>query len=87
MIQSVKKYKIDVILLSSPDYKWSMNKIEAMKNKFKRISKEVDIITSNSDQAPKTSSGYLPGGTMSMLLGRATGLKKLQSEQTDLLGR
>jgi len=86
MIQSVKKYKIDVILLSLPDRKWSMNKIEAMKNKFKRISKEVEIITSNSNQAPKTSSGYLPGGTVSVLLGRAAGLKKLQSERTDSLG-
>ena len=75
MIKAAIKHSIDRILFSSPDRKWTLNKIERLKQKFKRISKEVEIISSNSDQEPRTNSGYLPGGILSILIGRITGMK------------
>ena len=84
---STIKYSIDTILLSLPDRKWTLNKTEAIKQKFKVISKEVEVITSNSDQEPRTESGYLPGGMISILLGRIAGMKTRESKRTEPLGR
>ena len=86
MLKAATKYRIDRILLSSPDRKYTSNKIETLKQRFKRISKEVEIIVSNSDQEPRTDSGYLPGGTLSILIGRIAGMKTRESERIDPLG-
>ena len=87
MIKSIKKYSIDAVLLSSPDRKWTNNKLERLQRRFRQVNKEVEIISSNSDQNPRTSNGYLPGGTASILLGRIAGMKVKDSERRDSLGR
>ena len=86
MIKAAIKHSIDRILFSSLDRKWTLNKIERLKQKFKRISKEVEIISSNSDQELRTDSGYLPGGMLSILIGRIIGMKRRESERKDPLG-
>ena len=75
IIKVVIKYSIDRILLSSPGRKQTLNKIERLKRKFKRISKEVEIISSNSNQELRTDSEYLPGGMLSILMERIVGIK------------
>ena len=55
--------------------------------KFRRISKEVEILTSDSGQDTRTAHGYLPGGTLSVLLGQAAGLKMKSYTKTDTKGR
>jgi len=41
---------------------------------MKTVNKSVEIITSDSGEEPRMEGGYLPGGTMSILLGRVAGM-------------
>ena len=69
MLEATKRYELDGILLSSLDRKWSSTSREQITRKFRRISKEVEILTSDSGKETRTAHRYLPGGTFSVLLG------------------
>ena len=87
MIASTKKYEIDGLLLSAPDRKWNVHKIDYIKRKFKTINREVEVIISDSGQDVRSRNGYLPGGTINILLGRVAGLRIKQYEKKDGMGR
>ena len=83
MIKAVKRYGINGILLSSPDRKWTSSKI---RQKFRSINKEVEVIAQNRDQETRREKEFLPGRTMSMLMGRLAGTKTKDKEKKDPLG-
>jgi len=87
MVEAAKKMEIDGILLSSPDRKWSTNMIDKIKRKFKKLNKEINVITSDSGQSPRTEKGYLPGGTANILMGRIVALRIQPFEKKDSIGR
>ena len=87
MLEATKRYEIDGVLLSSPDRRWSSNKIKQVKRKFKRINKEIIILTLDSGQEIRTVNGYLPRGTMNILLGRVASLYVQNYNKTDKKGR
>jgi len=87
MIQSIIEYQIDGILLSALDQKWSSNKIDRLKNAFKKVNQEVEIIASDSGQEARTENGYLPKGTLKILIGWLAGLRVKDKDKYDELGR
>ena len=58
-----------------------LSKIESIKQKSRRIDKEVEVIDFNSDQETRTEKEYLPGGTISMLMVRLAGTKVKDKEK------
>ena len=87
MEKVVKRYKIDGVLLSLPDRMWTLSKVDATKQKFRSINKEVEVIASNSDQETRTEKEHLLGGTISVLMGRLAGMKRKDEEKKYPLGR
>ena len=57
-----------------------------MKNIFKLINKSMEIITSDSGEDTK-SGGYLPGGMMSLLIGRIVGMINKENCGENKMGR
>ena len=87
MLEAIKCYKLDRILLSFPDRKWSSISKDQIKWKFGRISKEIEILTSDSGQEARTAYRYLPGGTLTILFRWAASLKVHSYIKTDPKGR
>ena len=87
MLEATKRYEIDRILLSSLDRKWSSSKIDQIKRRFRKINKEIAILASDCGQETRTTNGYLPGGTINILLGRVAGLNVKNFSKTDRKGR
>ena len=87
IVAAVQKLEIDGIMLSSPDRKWSTSMIDRVKRKFKKLNKEIAMITLDSGQSPRIEKGYLPGGTVNILMGRIVALKVQNFEKKDSLGR
>ena len=48
MMRAARTNKIDGILLSSPDRKWTTSRIEQIKRKFKKVNKEIIVIALDS---------------------------------------
>ena len=86
-MRAARTNKIDGILLSSPDRKWTISRIEQIKRKFKKVNKEIIVIASDSSQPARIEKGYLPGGTISILMGRLVRLKLNGYKKKDELGR
>ena len=61
--------------------------IDKIKRKFKKLNKEINVITSDSGQSPRTEKGYLPGGTANILIGRIVALRIQHFEKKDSMGR
>ena len=61
-MNSVKRHEVDVVSLSLPDRKWMLSKVDRIKQKFRRINKEVVVIASNTDQETRKEKEHLPGG-------------------------
>jgi len=87
MLEAIKRYDLDGVMLSSTDRKWSSTSIKQMKRIFRRISPEIEIATSDSGQEARTARGYLPGGTLTMVFGRAANIKVQNYVKTDPKGR
>jgi len=87
MVAAAQKLEIDGIILSSPDRKLSTSMIDRVKRKFKKINKEIDMITLDSRKSPRTEKGYLLGEMANILIGRIVALKVQNFEKKDSLGR
>ena len=87
MKKSIREFNIDRVLLSSPDQKWSTAKIDRLKRTFKQINKDVEIIATDSGQSARTEKGYLPGGTLNIIIGPLVGMIMKRQNRTDALGR
>jgi len=48
MLEAIKRYDLDGVILSSTDRKWSSKSIKQIKRIFRRISSEIEIATSDS---------------------------------------
>ena len=57
LCKTVREMKINRILMSSPDRRWVLTRVNRIKNIFKRISKNVTIILSDSRENPNNMSG------------------------------
>ena len=63
MIKSaIKECEIDALLFSSPDRRQNQRRLCYLEGQFRRISKEVKIIASGSEEDEMKGIGYLPGG-------------------------
>jgi len=58
-----------------------------LKNAFKKVNQEVEIIASDSGQEARTENGYLPRGTLNILIGQLAGLRVKDKDKYDELGR
>jgi len=74
LCQKVQEMEIDMILMSSPDRRWTSNRIEQLTNKFRRINKAVEIIATDSGEKTESEIGWLPGGTITIVIGRLVGM-------------
>jgi len=78
--EAIISMEIDVILLSAPDRRWTKSKIEFLRKRLVSIDKNIEIITSDIGQKTKTTTGYLPGGVVSIIKGHNAGLIESSKE-------
>ena len=83
---AVVEYEIDVIIISSPDRRWISTRVNQLKRIFRKISKNIKIIATDSRENQTNKYRWLPGGTVSILLGRTAGMLKTDSIQKDKKG-
>ena len=62
MIKTIEEMSIDVMMLNETNCKWNTRTIENLRNKLTRVSKDVSINTSDSEERELTKNDYLPGG-------------------------
>ena len=84
---AIKHYEIDVILMSSPDRRWTSSRIERLRYALASTSKHVEIIATDSGEKVSSTNGYLPGGTIAIILGRFVGMLQKEDIRTDKKGR
>ena len=82
----MEEYKIKVIMISLPDRRWMSTRINWLWRIFKKISKNIEIIISDSEENQTTKTGWLPGGTVIILLGKVVGMIKIESIQKEKKG-
>ena len=81
------EWKIDVVLMSSTDRRWTEMKLDQMKKQMKSVNKNVEIIASDSREKTKNEDGYLPGGTMAIFTGKIAGMIAKEHNKKDKFGR
>ena len=86
LIESCKKYQIDVLLLCETQVKWTANNIDKMENRLKQLGREILIIGADSIQWNINKNEYLPGGLLSAFLGKSRALVKEQEIFKSKLG-
>ena len=87
MCQKVIDMEIDLILLSAPDRRWTTTRLEKLKKIFQQIDKNIEMIFSDSGEKTNDVSGWLPGGTIAIVIGRIAGLIDMKSVTKDRKGR
>jgi len=87
MCQKAKEMEIDIIMLSSPDRRWTKTRIERLRRKFQRVHKTVEILASDSGEKDESVNGWLPGGTVTIIIGRCAGMINNATIKTDKKGR
>ena len=85
--KEIVRREIDLVLFSSPDRRWTASRVNRMKYLFRSISKNVTIIATDSGETITSDSGYLPGGTISIALGRIANVVEEETAQRDERGR
>ena len=84
---AIKECEIDALLFNSPDRQQNHRQLDYLEGQFRRISKEVKIIASDSGEDATKGIGHFPGGTINTLLGRVAGIESSTYESKDPLGR
>jgi len=79
--------EIDMILISSPDRRWTSRRIDQITNKFCRINKTVEIIATDSGEKTENERGWLPGGTVTIAIGKLAGMIDRNTIKKDKKGR
>ena len=87
LCQKVIDMEIDIIMLSAPNRWWATNIVESIKRQFKQINKNVEIVATNSRENTNSISGWLLGGTITILLGRTAGILKINEIIKEKKGR
>ena len=72
--EAMKEKEINVVLLSSLDRRQTNNRIDEMKRCLKGVSTNIRLIASDSGEFVMSKTGYLPGGTLSILTGQIVGM-------------
>ena len=78
LIESCKKYQIDILLLCETQVKWTAQNIDKMEHRLKQLGREIMIIGADSNQWDINRKEYLPGGLLSVFLGKSRALIKEQ---------
>ena len=52
MKEAVKKYRIDIIMLSETNKRWNLRTKGLLKEKMRSISKDIEIVSSDSGENP-----------------------------------
>ena len=58
---AIKEHEIDALLFSSPDRRWNQRRIHYVEGQFRKVSKEVKIIASDSGEDVTKRIGHFPG--------------------------
>jgi len=87
MKQAIVDYELDVLLLNETNRRWSSSQLNQVKRLFKSISKNVQLHKSDSGENARASSGYLPGGTLTMLTGKSAGMTVESKHKSSQIGQ
>ena len=71
LIESCKKYQIDILLLCETQVKWTAQNIDKMEHRLKQLGREIMIIGADSNQWDINRKEYLLGGLLSAFLGKS----------------
>ena len=85
--KAMVEWKIDVVLMSSTDRRWTEMKLDQMKKQMRSVNKNVEIIASDSREKTRNEDGYLPGGIMAIFIGKIAGMIAKEHNKKDTFSR
>ena len=74
LLESCKKYQINVLLLCETQVKWTARNLDKLKSCLKQLEREILVIGADSQQWQINQKQYLPGGVLSAFLGKSRSL-------------
>ena len=74
MCQKVGELEINLILLSMPNWRWTISRTENLIRRFKNINKNIEVITTGSGEKSNNTSGWLPDRIIAIVIGRIVGM-------------
>ena len=70
--QSIRKMNINIILMNETNTKWTSTNISKIEKEMKEIDRAPIVLTSDGKEWETTSSDYLPGGVMNVILSKCS---------------
>ena len=70
--QSIRRMNIDIILMNETNMKWTSTYISKIEKEMKEIDRVPIVLTSDSKEQETTSSDYLPGRVMNVILSKCS---------------
>ena len=87
MIDFCKNNKIDVVIISETNCKWTTTAKDTMSSKMKTLGRETRCSYADNKARKTTNSEWSQGGLMSMMTGKTSSLMQHQEVKIDHLGR
>ena len=86
MIIIIEEMSMHMTMLNEINYERNARKINNLRKNLGRVSKDVNINTSESKECDLTNNEYLPGGTLTSTLGKLSSHVVESTKRLDKLG-